>query len=154
MYFFKKTYVKNWDHMAPEEKTYITVKRDGKVHKHIDKKRIAYIVEEVGYWRKFNALHKWFVDNVQNGVDECQEALVRRGQIMTILAILNQVWSNKDNLEKVQALLPVGSGPFFGPDDYEEWYFNNVERSIKIFQDLLAEDTEGDSVHYYYQSSW
>jgi len=27
--------------------------------------------EEVGYWRKANHIHKWFVDNVQNGVDEC-----------------------------------------------------------------------------------
>ena len=29
---------------------------------------------EVAYWRKANAIHKWFVDNVQDGVDECQES--------------------------------------------------------------------------------
>ena len=29
------------------------------------------IVENVGYWRKANAIHKWFVDNVQDGIDDC-----------------------------------------------------------------------------------
>lgn len=27
---------------------------------------------EFAYWRKFNALHLWFVKNCQNGVDQCQ----------------------------------------------------------------------------------
>ena len=27
--------------------------------------------EEVGYWRKANAIHGWFVRNVQNGKDDC-----------------------------------------------------------------------------------
>lgn len=29
---------------------------------------------EVAYWRKANAIHKWFVDNVQDGEDNCQES--------------------------------------------------------------------------------
>lgn len=28
---------------------------------------------EVAYWRKANAIHKWFVDNVQDGKDDCRE---------------------------------------------------------------------------------
>lgn len=32
-----------------------------------------WIETEVAYWRKANAIHKWFVDNVQDGEDECQE---------------------------------------------------------------------------------
>ena len=26
---------------------------------------------EIGYWRKSNQIHKWFVDNIQEGVDNC-----------------------------------------------------------------------------------
>lgn len=29
------------------------------------------IIEQVGYWRKANAIHKWFVDNIQDGEDDC-----------------------------------------------------------------------------------
>jgi hypothetical protein len=32
------------------------------------------IETEVAYWRKANAIHQWFVDNVQDGRDECQES--------------------------------------------------------------------------------
>ncbi len=33
--------------------------------------RVKEITAEVMYWRKSNAIHKWFVDNVQGGVDDC-----------------------------------------------------------------------------------
>ena len=29
------------------------------------------ISEEVGYWRKANAIHAWFVDHVQDSIDDC-----------------------------------------------------------------------------------
>lgn len=29
------------------------------------------IIEEVGYWRKANQIHNWFVENVQDGIDDC-----------------------------------------------------------------------------------
>ena len=32
--------------------------------------------EQVGYWRKANHIHKWFVDNVQDGKDDCHEYYV------------------------------------------------------------------------------
>jgi hypothetical protein len=32
--------------------------------------------EMVGYWRKANHIHKWFVDNVQDGKDDCHEYCV------------------------------------------------------------------------------
>jgi hypothetical protein len=33
----------------------------------------VWIESEVAYWRKANAVHKWFVENVQGGVDDCRE---------------------------------------------------------------------------------
>jgi hypothetical protein len=35
----------------------------------------------VAYWRKANAIHRWFVDVVQGGVDECQASEVTRDQL-------------------------------------------------------------------------
>ena len=32
----------------------------------------AYIESTVAYWRKANQIHKWFVDNVCDGEDECE----------------------------------------------------------------------------------
>lgn len=39
---------------------------------------------EVAYWRKANAIHKWFVDNAQDGEDECQETEIDIGVIREI----------------------------------------------------------------------
>jgi hypothetical protein len=33
-----------------------------------------WVETEVAYWRKANAIHNWFVNNVQDGQDECQES--------------------------------------------------------------------------------
>ena len=76
MYLYKKHYVKNWDWMADHEKHTISVKKGKKKLDHIKPDRICYVMEQVMEWRKFNALHKWFVDNVQEGVDDCKECFV------------------------------------------------------------------------------
>jgi hypothetical protein len=74
MYLHKRTYVKNWSHMRPEELHQVTVKKNNKVVpvNQIDPANVAYIVQEAGYWRKANAIHRWFVDNVQDGNDDCK----------------------------------------------------------------------------------
>ncbi len=61
-----------------------------------------------------------------------------------------------DTCKKVQAdhsladaLLPSANGFFFGNTDYDEWYYNDIENTIKILEEALAED--GD---FYYTSSW
>ena len=37
------------------------------------------------YWRKVNAVHKWFVDNVQRGEDDCGEYYVPNSKLKELL---------------------------------------------------------------------
>ena len=39
----------------------------------------------IGYWRKANHIHKWFVDNCGDGVDECQDMRVSKEDIESML---------------------------------------------------------------------
>jgi len=148
MFLSKKTYVQRWEHIPKERQFSVSVKRGGKAYKPVQPKRISYIVEEVAYWRKFNALHGWFVDNCQDGRDKCQEAYVDRDQIEEILSILKQVDAYHVLAED---LLPQRQGFFFGSIEYDEWYFTQVKESIKIFEKLLEEE---NSDEFYYRSSW
>jgi hypothetical protein len=66
MYLTRKTYVKQWSHQAPEEQFEVTITKGGKPYDGIDLSNITNIEEEVGYWRKANQIHRWFVENVQN----------------------------------------------------------------------------------------
>lgn len=135
MYLEKRTYVKNWDFQKPEERHEITVKKGGE------------IVEEVGYWRKANAVHAWFVENVQDGRDECQTSYVDGGSLRKLLELVNQVLADHSLAPE---LLPTKSGFFFGGTNYDEWYFKDLEDTKVILEAALADDS-GD---YYYHASW
>lgn len=104
----------------------------------------------VGYWRKANAIHKWFVDNCQGGVDECQETYISREQLQALIDLCKEVMANKG---KASELLPSASGFFFGGTDYDEWYFMDVENTIARLEKILK-DPALEKCDFYYQSSW
>ncbi len=100
------------------------------------------------YWRKVNAVHKWFVDNVQSGEDDCGEYYVSHEQLKELLATARNAYSTKDPSE-----LPPSAGFFFGSYDIDEWYWRGIKNTI----DQLAKLTElpdFDNLSFYYQSSW
>lgn len=149
MYLYKKHYVKNWDWMADHEKHTISIKKGKKKLDHIKPDRVCSVVEEVMYWRKFNALHKWFVDNVQEGVDDCKETYVDESDLKMLLETLTYVLENKDSAETI---LPTAQGFYFGNDEMDDNYWNYVKSTIIQLKDLLEEDNKGAS--FYYHSSW
>ena len=146
MYLEKRTYVRQWSHQTPEEQYNVEVTKGGQPVK-IDPKRVTYVIEEVGYWRKANQIHQWFVENVQNGEDNCAEYCVSKGQLEDLLEICNKILNDNSLAEE---LLPTASGFFFGGTEYDEWYFDDIQNTIEILEEALS-DTSAD---YYYSSSW
>ena len=146
MYLDKRTYVKQWDHIDETKQYKVEVTRDGEPT-NIDPKKVKYIIEEAGYWRKANAIHKWFVDNCQDGVDDCRDAYVGFKELQTLLDLCRIVIIDKS---KAEQLLPSTSGFFFGNTEYDEWYYNDIQNTIDILEKAL-EDKDGE---YYYSSSW
>jgi hypothetical protein len=146
MYLDKRTYVKQWDHIEETKQYKVEVTRGGEPT-NIDPKKVKYIIEEAGYWRKANAIHKWFVDNCQDGVDDCRDAYVGFKELQTLLDLCRIVIIDKS---KAEQLLPSTSGFFFGNTEYDEWYYNDIQNTIEILEKAL-EDKDGE---YYYSSSW
>jgi hypothetical protein len=156
MYLNKKTYVQNWNHNPSEEHHQIEVKRGGVIRTDIKPSRITYIVEQVGYWRKFNALHGWFVDNCGRGVDECQEIYVEEEKLEELLETLKEVSSD---FTKSSELLPPTQGFFFGSDEVDEYYKQDVNSTIEVIEEVLKEHelSKQYGLHsgdFYYQASW
>jgi len=147
MYLTKRTYVKNWDHMTPEEKHKVTVKKGGKVRTDIKPERVSEIIEEVAYWRKANEIHNWFVKNVQKGQDDCREYYVSKEALESLLTLVEEVLAHPD---KASEYLPTASGFFFGGTEYDEWYFEDLRYTSKALAKVLK---DGDG-SYYYSSSW
>ena len=73
MYLEKRTDVRHWSFQKDEEQFEVVIKKGGVTYPSIKSDRITNITEELGYWRKANQIHRWFVENVQDGVDNCGE---------------------------------------------------------------------------------
>jgi len=108
------------------------------------------VTVEAAYWRKANAIHKWFVDNCQNGRDECQHTYVERTKLQELLDLVNRVL---DNPVSAAELLPAQSGFFFGSTDYDEWYMQDL-RYTKARLEMLLSNEQLRSWVFYYHSSW
>ena len=146
MYLDKRTYVKNWNFQEPEERHEVVVTKGGN-STNINPEKVKYIVEEAGYWRKANAIHRWFVENVQRGVDDCGNYYVEKSQLLELLDLCEKVRAYNSLAD---SLLPTASGFFFGGTDYDEWYFEDINNTINI----IKEAVEGGDADYYYSSSW
>ena len=146
MYLNKRTYVQQWEHQKPEEKYNVEVTKGGE-SANINPKKVKYIIEEAGYWRKQNQIHRWFVENIQNGTDDCGEYYVSKDALASLLELCEKV---KADNALADELLPGVSGFFFGGTEYDEWYFNGIDNTIEILKEAL-EDENGE---YLYSSSW
>lgn len=127
----------------------IEIKQDDKPIA-INFSRVSSITEEVGYWRKANQIHKWFVDNVQGGKDECQRSYVEPEQLLKLLSLCEQVLADKT---KAKDLLPNSEGFFFGAQEYTDYYFADLQDTIKIIKELKLEESDMNG-EYYYRASW
>lgn len=157
MYLNKKTYIGN-EYRKPEQMVKVIMPENQNdvmfsVKQPIKTERISEITERVGYWRKANHIHKWFVDNVQDGADDCGEYLVNEEQLEKLLSDCKAVKENKGVAESV---LPTQGGFFFGGTDYDEYYLQDIDDTIKIIEDLMSERGEDKylSGEIYYHSSW
>lgn len=106
------------------------------------------IFHEVAYWRKFNALHQWFVTNVQLGVDDCRLYEIDRDDLRDSLATLTVANEMNDS-----SVLPTAQGFFWGSTEADDYYWNAVKSSIKTISNLIYV-TDWDSERLFYQSSW
>lgn len=179
MYLHKKTYVKNWSHKEKGQYS-VLVKKDNKIDPAIKPERIVYVEEEIAYWRKANAIHAWFVANVQDGKDDCRDAYVTREKLKKLFDICEEVLRDSklvpgqvvesytfdgkgqkvpnymqgkiiENPATAERLLPTTSGFFFGSTDYDEYYLQDIEYTAKTLKEELLQNTDGE---YVYHSSW
>lgn len=114
----------------------------------------AYAKVQIGYWRKANAIHKYFVDNCANGKDDCQEVDVSRETLEHLRDICGQLTQSKD-VEKAKELLPPQSGFFFGGTEIDDWYFSDVEFTYNLLNKILEKIPEDNYAYdFIYRASW
>ena len=123
-------------------------------------------------WRKANAIHRWFVGNVQGGKDDCgiyevdvSDLVKLHDACKTVLDSTELVEAEIRNgytfeggkmvdiVEKGQVLadpstaidvLPTQGGFLFGSTDYDQWYWGDLEFTERKLATLLDSLVPGD----------
>lgn len=132
-------------------------------------------------WRKANHIHKWFVDHVCDGKDDCEPYEVEEYQLEDLLSICKTIKANVklvngtvnngytwdgekmvpitdngkvvDDPELCARLLPTKDGFFFGGTDYDQWYMDDIEYTIQMLEKVLKE-IDWDNEMVWYEASW
>jgi hypothetical protein len=143
MYLIGKKFIPSYD---DEGKTLSNQIRE---HLKLDENYPVFEVSvEIGYWRKANAIHRWFVQNIQEGEDDCRSYEVSREELSYLRDICTRVLANHELAEE---LLPTSSGFFFGELEYDDWYFQGIENTL-IFIDRALKLSPEWNIEYL--SSW
>lgn len=131
-------------------------------HALVDSLGVSHLLEEggyhslhisvpVGYWRKANQIHGWIINNIANGVDNCQEIWLAPEKMKELLDICKE--AKAGGAEVAKEVLPPQAGFFFGDYEIDEWYWGQVDYTINLFEKILADkDISVDGC--YYQASW
>lgn len=159
MYFFaKKTTYKSfskWD--EPDRANEVNYPEDLKtfsdyIYDRNFKSVQTETIYQIGYFRKFNALHSYIVKTFADGVDNCQAILLHKEDVEQIKKVLDDVLK-ANTVEKAKELLPTQSGFFFGGTDYDEFYFEEVKDAADLMQSFL-DNFDFESYQLIYQASW
>lgn len=147
----KEEYVSDYS----DGKEVVYPKELAEFEKEIIKKSFRFVSKQtsynIGYWRKANAIHNWFVEECADGVDECQDIVVERKQAERLLDLCNQVLIDHSLAEE---LLPCKSGFFFGSTEYNEWYFMDIEYTRKTLKMAVKFLAQNDDYKLVYNASW
>ena len=114
----------------------------------ITDKRVKQVEVEAMYWRKANAIHKWFVDNCQNGTDDCGNYAVSREQLLELRDLILEAIETKNF-----NLLPPTSGFFFGSVKVDEYYWQDLKDTASGI-DRVLEQFPPEQWDLEYHSSW
>jgi len=149
MYLYRREYISGWDwNDNPKE-----MKLYSDILEYTGAKRCAgsphaQVEVCVAYWRKANAVHKWFCD-LDGGRDECQSIYVTKGNLIELRDLAKSVTEQPAMAGDV---LPTQQGFFFGSYDYDDWYMEDMKNTVEQIDNILAASNEYSD--FIYRASW
>lgn len=150
MYLSAKKYLSPYFDAADGEKIKSINEIFGVDSDDVDDYGVKEVTFRVAYWRKANAIHQWFVDNVQDGLDECQESHVPREKLQELMALCESIIAEPN---KGASVLPTAGGFFFGSTKYDEYYLGDIQHTAARIKKILN-DPVFTNCEFYYQASW
>lgn len=139
--------------------------------------------EEIGYWRKANAVFDWINNNVRF-ISNCSKLRMSKKNIERLLDVCKQARDiiqsattqqikikvgynvkegidifgstnvyDENTADKLSNILPTCTGFFFGSTEYDEYYLSYIEYTIKICEEILK-TTDFKTQRIFFEAWW
>jgi hypothetical protein len=180
MYLQARRYVYNGTHIKDPEAAILSDVAD-KLGFPKERESGYSLTVDIGYWRKANAIHQWFVDHSADGVDDCRPVYLSRESLEDLRGICQRVLDASQLVDGIitngyrleanggqvpitepgkriadpsvaAELLPTANGFFFGSTEYTEWYLDDIRETVEILDRALALDPAHFDILY--RASW
>ncbi|TCP23428.1 hypothetical protein EV207_13227 [Scopulibacillus darangshiensis] len=146
-----------WESMKVDTYRWQLEKKDNilyqKVAKHLEESGMSWDDvqrQDVAYWRKANQIHNWFVENLQDSVDNCSISEVKRSHIILLNNYCRMILESSAKAEDV---LPTTPGFYFGSTTYDSFYYSEIYETHTLLA-FLIQNFSFDKNYLFYQSSW
>lgn len=131
--------------------------KDGSLR--LDAKELDSLEVHVGYWRKANAIHGWFVNHCSDsGEDDCRPMWVSVERLIKLRELCQKILDMPEGSQREQFIrsnLPPTEGFFFGGTDIDEYYFQDLRDTVEILKNVSLKENEDPFFDgYRYQASW
>ena len=155
MFFYERHYLKGKkgdidcypDVRVQEYEDWTGKKRDARVIKNA-----KHVVSDFGYFRKANQIHGFIVDKYGQEEDiNCKDIYLQNEDIMELYNICKELLTIKDSKkfeERAKELLPCSEGFFFGSQDYDEYYREDLQRYVDMVDKMDLENPEIDYIYH------
>ena len=97
----------------------------------------TYVVTQAAYWRKANQIHRWFVDNVCEGNDDCKPYYCGKDKVKELVGVCRKV-------------LEVLDGAVLDVDKEKAGYYGDGEDPHSIKFDISNLEKAYSSIKYYH----
>lgn len=116
------------------------------------------VIDEA-YWRKFHALHDYFIKEIQEGDDDCLVYRLDYKTIHKLKIIIERILEDKELEESMGNNRGVASKLLPEPSSipkklrYGQSYYESLNSSYSVVKNILEKMKEGKR-DFYYRSSW
>jgi hypothetical protein len=106
------------------------------------------------YWRKVNALHKFFCDRgtlEAGGKENVGRYIISRSDLIDLVFVMKRILVD-NSVKLAEETLPTQSGFFFGSTEYDSIYFDDLKQAVSLISAEL--DAVPDHEVWFYEASW
>lgn len=107
---------------------------------------------EFAYFRKFNALHNYF--ETEHNAGNLDETPITLEMAQLLKDKADVILARPNTPDVAEAILPAGYGPFFGSDQYDDYYYSCVRDMQRMSLKLINILSEPNNQREFYYHAW